>query len=129
MQREERIAIVVAEYRRNLIVGAAPRNQITDTHGYLLSVSVSFPSRRADGPTPYGSCPDHALGGQLLHLDLLVAGLQQSLARGDGDTARLHLFRNLALQVDSQQTVHKIRAHDLHVVGKLKAPPKGACGN
>ena len=53
MQREEWIAIVVAKHRRNLIVGAAPRNQITDTHGYLLiAVLTALRWRRHPWPTP-----------------------------------------------------------------------------
>jgi hypothetical protein len=40
MQREERVAIVVAKGRGKLIVGAPPRDQITDTYGYLLSIPV-----------------------------------------------------------------------------------------
>src|SRR5688500_8230445 len=110
MQREERIAIVVAKHRRNLVVGAAPRNQVTYTHDYLLSVAVSCkapPLGRAHGPTPFGAPLTRALGGLLLGLDLLT-GPCQPLAPGDGDAARLHLFRKLALQVDSQQTVLEV---------------------
>src|SRR5690348_15283847 len=101
MQRQERIAITVAKRRGNLIIGAAPRNQITDTHGYLLLLYQFRKLSLAE-----------ASGGLLLGLNLLFTGLWQRLARGDGDPARLHRLGKLALQLDGQQPIHEGRASD-----------------
>src|SRR5580704_4853935 len=47
----------------------------------------------------------------------------------DRNRAGLFLFRDLALQLDRQQAIGKLRARDLHMVGKLEAALKIASGD
>ena len=62
-----------------------------------------------------------ASGGLLLGLDLPGRDLGQRLTGRDLDPARLHLFGNLALEIDGQQTVGEAGAPDFDVVGQLEA--------
>lgn len=68
-------------------------------------------------------------GGLLLALDLLHRALRQRRVGCDLDLARLHLFGNLALQIDCQQTIDKGSANDLDVVGQFEAALEGAPGD
>ncbi len=76
--------------------------------------------------------PDHArrhvcpllaegLSRLLLGLDLLGLGSSAFADRFDLDLARLHLFRDFALEIDGQQTVDKTGTHDPDVVGQFEA--------
>ena len=56
---------------------------------------------------------------------ILADGLRRA-ARGDLDPARLQRLGNLALQLDGQQPVLEVGAHDLHVIGEIEALLEGA---
>src|SRR6267378_8174486 len=47
----------------------------------------------------------------------------------DGDRPRLLLLGDLALQLDRQQAIGQLRAHDLHMVGELEAALEVAAGD
>ena len=74
-------------------------------------------------PPLAGQRGSRPLGG-LLALDHLLA-LDEHLARTglalDGDPARLHRLRQLALEVDLQDAVGQRRTDDLDVVGEAEA--------
>src|SRR6516162_1728772 len=50
-------------------------------------------------------------------------------AVADLDRPRLHGLRHLARQLDAEQTVGQLRAHDLDVIGELEAALEGAAGD
>src|SRR4029450_7881916 len=56
-------------------------------------------------------------------------GRQRRLGRLDGDRTGLLLLRDLALQLDRQQAVGKLRPDDLHVVGELEAALEVTAGD
>src|SRR6202521_4684625 len=57
--------------------------------------------------------------------DLGRFDLQKLAGARDWDRPRLHRLRNLAHEVDVQETVLQARAFDLHVVGELEATFEG----
>src|SRR5512132_1073390 len=64
-------------------------------------------------------------------LDLLVLASSDGGRRGrrDLDPPRLHRFRQFTHELDHQQAVVQVSAHDLDVVGELEVPLEGTAGD
>src|SRR5581483_11874049 len=91
----------------------------------LASYAISFLQTRAriDAGREPASCDAMKCGsGGLLALAVDLALCAMAAGGFDLDAPRLHLFGNLTLQVNGEQTVHQTRRGDLHVVGQLEAP-------
>jgi hypothetical protein len=65
-------------------------------------------------------------------LDLLATVILRDRSRAGGrnvDTPRLQRFRNLALQLNSEQAVLQIGRGDLHVVSEIKGLLESSCSD